>query len=198
MQLREARLLAIPFALLAVLLRLAQGLWVHPSTRDTGRLLQLAVSGAAFAVSLFLPVLIYWLITRQFWKRPAAWSPGFSAGPSLSQRGIFTIMLGWQAGNALDFARESSLGWGGLVFLAAALVFLAGAIAAPMINRHSVRLDPDGITYQGLLRRRRTRWDEPFRVPTGGLHIDPAYLSVSLNFYRTHPERRAELAEVTV
>src|SRR5689334_12384664 len=191
MQLRKARLIAIPFALLAILLRVAQGLWVHPSARDTGRPAQLAIFGAAFVVSLFLPILVYWLITRQFRKRPAAWSPGFSAGPAPHRHGILAIMLGWQAGNALDFARDPSLGWGGLVFLAAALTFLAGAIAAPMINRPSVQLDQDGITFLGLLRRRRTRWDEPFRVPTGGLHIDPAYLSVGLNLYRDHPERRA-------
>lgn len=188
---RTARLLAIPFALLACLLLLAVRSWVHPHL-SVG--LSLAVFGVAYLVQLGLPFGGYLLLTRRFRKGPATWGPEFSAGPSPQMTGTIVIMVGWQVGNAIDFAQDLRedpvLVTVGLVF---AVVLLVCAVLLAVTDRPRLDLTPAGLTFRGLIRRRSATWDEPFLIPAHRLFIDRDFLNFTRSYYRHAWTRRDEI-----
>ncbi|WP_436530958.1 PH domain-containing protein [Actinoplanes sp. HUAS TT8] len=195
MAIRTARLLALPFALLACVLRVAGQAWAHPGSFRSTFLTFLVVH----LISLVLPTVAYVLVTRPVRKRPAAWGPDFSAGPNPQTRGILAVVLGWNAGFALVQVGDTG-GTGLDVFmLVFGLLTLVTAVVVALNERPTVTIGPAGITVRGWFGSRRAGWDEPIRLPVAKLHIDPGFLARSLAFYRAHPEHRAELvAEVPV
>ncbi|MET8549641.1 hypothetical protein ABZ356_17760 [Micromonospora zamorensis] len=107
--------------------------------------------------------------------------------------------------------------------IAVPAVVLAGAAAVLLLNRPRLTLDRNGITKQSVTRRTFLRWDRllpggppapprgaatitlqrqpatpggppvPSPLPTGPLHVDPAFLAETIRHYVEHPEHRAAI-----
>ncbi|MFF0470648.1 hypothetical protein ACFYPX_24835 [Micromonospora zamorensis] len=107
--------------------------------------------------------------------------------------------------------------------IAIPVVVLAGTAAVLLLNRPRLTLDRNGITKQSVTRRTFLRWDRllpggppaptrnaatitiqrqpatpggppvPSPLPTGPLHVDPAFLAETIRHYVEHPEHRAAI-----
>ncbi|WP_433789164.1 hypothetical protein [Actinoplanes sp. CA-252034] len=209
MSARAARLLAVPFVLVACALRLVSSLWVEPFTWNVepfalGLLAILSLLGG----SLGLPLSGYLLLTGQARKRPAAWQADagarrFVAGPSPSWAGSSAVVLGWMAGGLLptervpgeDRKRIAELG----LFTQAAVVLAVAALLFAIwlvLGRWPwLALDRDGVTISKIVGERRIPWADlpPEKVRERGLHIDPAFLSFTFRAYREDPSARAAI-----
>ncbi|WP_221321787.1 hypothetical protein [Actinoplanes sp. L3-i22] len=201
---RTARLLVLPFALAACALDFATHLWIQPLAWRLGSgNLAFVTAMAILAASAFLPLGLYLLVARRARKPPAVWQrpgagPVFSAGPAAR---VSLIWVGWVIGSVVPTERVPNEARARLVeidpvvtvFLVIGLLTLILLVVTALSDRPVLELTPDGITGRDLLRRRRAGWDdEPFKTPRW-LHIDPAFLAFTLDFYRTRPERRAEI-----
>ncbi|NYF54438.1 PH domain-containing protein [Micromonospora purpureochromogenes] len=176
---RTARLLALPFALAAIALRLGIEFWLKPLTWRMGiDAVSLLVFVAGTAGSILLPVAGYRLFTRAVRRRPATFrvEPAgrrFTAPTAPAWAGPWSIIVAWLAGGLLltervpgedrvrFFETGAALVWNVLAVVAV-LVFVALAL---LDGRPRLTLDEAGITVRGLVRRRTVRWD---RLLPGG------------------------------
>ncbi|GIF42865.1 hypothetical protein BC793_124110 [Actinoplanes xinjiangensis] len=171
---RTARLLAVPFVVLAFVLRLAEVLWFRPLLwRLDSFSLHAALGLAAIGAALAGPLGAYFLLTRRVRSQPATWhlDPGarsFSVGPSHAT-GYRAVFIGWAAAGLILVERvpfqehmriADEVAPSALTVPLAVLALLL-AIAFIMADRRSVTLDEDGVTLQGWLRRARIRWVDP-------------------------------------
>ncbi|MEU4161481.1 hypothetical protein [Actinoplanes sp. NPDC026670] len=210
MSARAARLLAVPFVLLACALRFAEDLWLQTLTWGiepgwAGLLVAFAVLG----VTLGAPLAGYLLVTRQARKRPAAWeiSPDgrrFVAGSSPAGMGASAVIIGWMAGGLVptervpgeDQKRIAELGAFTTVMTVLAVLVLVFALWLVVGRWPWLEPDREAVTIKRLIRVTRTPWDEvpadlrEIKVPGGGLHIAPKFLGFTLQTYQTDPARR--------
>jgi hypothetical protein len=174
MSARVARLLAVPFAVLAFALRIGETLWLQPfalriASPDVSLLAYLGLVAASLAV----PAGSYLLLTGQARKRRATWQLDdrgrrFTAPASPHWVGPWAIGLGWAAGGLSatervpnqDRMRIAQLGALTTVSVVLAAAVLALALLMLLVNRPCLHLDPDGITLHRIVTQVRTRWDE--------------------------------------
>ncbi|SCF00453.1 PH domain-containing protein [Micromonospora purpureochromogenes] len=176
---RTARLLALPFALAATLLRIGVEFWLKPFAwrLESGAVSSL-VWAAGTAGSILAPAAGYLLLTRAVRRRPATFrvDPAgrhFTAPAAPAWAGPWSIIVSWLAGGLLltervpgedrvrFFESGDALVWNVLAVLAV-LVFV---VLVLLDARPRLTLDETGITVRGLVRRRTVRWD---RLLPGG------------------------------
>jgi hypothetical protein len=210
MSARAARLLAVPFVVLACALRFAESLWLQTLTWGiepgwAGLLVAFAVLG----VTLGAPLAGYLLVTRQARRRPAAWeiSPDgrrFVAGPSPAGMGASAVAIGWMAGGLVptervpgeDQKRIAELGAFTPVMTVIAVLCLLGALWLVVGRWPWLELDREAVTIKRLVRVTRTPWDEipadlrELKLPSRSLHITPRLLGFTIDTYRGDPARR--------
>ncbi|WP_203755290.1 PH domain-containing protein [Actinoplanes cyaneus] len=198
---RIARLLALPCALLALVLHLAQEVWISPRAWHLSADWGLLIYAAAIIVELGVPSAIYALIVRRAGKRPAAWSSAFLAEPSPSWSGYWVIFLAWWTVSGLVFERARGEDHAHLAPLdpvtGLVLVLSVAAVILALVlsigNRPRLQLHPDGITVHGLVGRRRAGWDGLIKIHPERLHIDREFLNFTLWYYRAFPAYRAAI-----
>ncbi|WP_189335689.1 hypothetical protein [Actinoplanes ianthinogenes] len=198
---RATRLLALPCALLALLLHLAQEVWVSPRSWGLSLDWGVLVFAAALIVELGVPFAIYALVVWRTRKRPASWSFEFVAEPSPSWSGCLAIYLGWWAGGGLELERTPGRSYAHFVpldavtglSLALAVVALVLAVVLSVDGRPGLQMRPEGITVRGLLGRRHAGWDGTLKIRPERLHIDRDFLNFTLWYYRANPASRAEI-----
>ncbi|GAB1693677.1 hypothetical protein [Krasilnikovia sp. M28-CT-15] len=234
-----ARLIAVPFALLAFALRVVTEFWVSPLALPLRPWpVSLAATVAAALAAVLIPLGGFWLCTRPAWRRPAAW--GVDAGrrrfvADLTPRwaGPQAVLVGWLGGGMVphervpgtDRVRIADLGVATDIWIVLAVVTLVAGVALVLAGRPRLILDPHGVTLRALWTRRRFGWDELvpggpppqakpnprvitlYRCPPAGspgpllpwhlsadrLHVDPAFLALSLRRYLDHPEHRSAI-----
>ncbi|MEH1059043.1 PH domain-containing protein [Micromonospora sp. CPCC 206171] len=176
---RTARLLALPFALAAFLLRIGVEFWLKPLTwRIDSTAVALLGWAAGTAGSVLVPVAGYLLLTRAVRRRPATFQvdpagPRFTAPAAPAWAGPWSILTSWLAGGLLItervpgedrvrfFESGEALVWNVLAVLAVLLV--VGLVLSD--ERPRLTLDEAGITVRGLVRGRTLRWG---RLLVGG------------------------------
>jgi hypothetical protein len=168
----SARLVAVPFVLLAFALRPAERLWAEPLTwRLESAVLGLIVALGFLAVSVAIPIGLYLLVTRPARRRPATWqldragrrfvAPARSFGP-------FAVVAGWTAGGVIltervpnrDRMRIATFGYGPVNSVALAVVLLAVVLVLLLLGRPVLALDPVTLVVRRVKRPVRIRWDE--------------------------------------
>jgi hypothetical protein len=198
---RTARLLALPFALLALVLHLAQVVWVSPRAWHLSVNQGLLVYAVAVILELGVPFGIYALIVRRAGKRPATWGPAFRAELSPWWSGYLAISSAWYAGGAVELdrmpgeshAHPAPLDSVSGLFLALGVVALALAVVLSVSGGPWLELHPDGITVRGVLGRRRAGWDGLLKIRPERLHIDRDFLDFTLWYFRAYPVNRAAI-----
>ncbi|PWU46265.1 hypothetical protein DLE60_16645 [Micromonospora globispora] len=196
MSVNLARVLALPFGLLAFALRLAAMFWVMPLTwhtrsADAGLLVWLT----ALAASALAPVGLYLLLTRPVPRRPASFQlddrhGGFVAPASPHELGPLVIVVLWVAPGSMvtervpngDGLRFAQFDYATLVSAAVVALLFVPAVVLLLVNRPRLALDPDGITVQRMTSRRRIGWNE---LAPGGPPPPTARKARYLTLYRT-------------
>ncbi|MER6595833.1 PH domain-containing protein [Micromonospora purpureochromogenes] len=173
---RTARLLALPLALAAILLRIGVEFGLKPWTwrLDSGAV-GLLVLAAALAGSIVAPVAGYLLLTRAVRRRPATFrvDPAgrcFTAPAAPAWAGPWSIIVAWLAGGVLLTERVPGEDKVRFVASGDALVWNVLAVVAVLVfvvlvlldDRPRLTLDEAGITVRGLVRGRTVRWDRLF------------------------------------
>ncbi|MBQ0895868.1 PH domain-containing protein [Micromonospora sp. U56] len=176
---RTARLLALPFALAAVLLRIGVEFWLKPLTwRIDSTAVALLAWAAGIAGSIVVPAVGHLLLTREARRRPATFridSAGrrFTAPAAPAWAGPWSAMVSWLAAGLLItervpgedrvrfFESGDALVWNVLAVVAVLVVVLLVLLD----DRPRLTLDEAGITVRGLVRGRTVRWD---RLLPGG------------------------------
>lgn len=212
MSARAARLLAVPFALLAFVLRIYEALWLEPLTWG----IEPSAAGVLAALGLVLgalavPLLTYRRLTRAAREIPSAWridteGRRFFVEPAPVWKGSFAIMLAWLAPGAIPMERvpheeQRRIAEFGAYTTAGeilAVLLLLLALVMLLVNRPSLALDADGVTVQWYLRRTGVRWaDTPaLRIPGRGLAITSRFLAFSIDTYRDDPEARNRIGTI--
>lgn len=171
MSARGARLAAIPFVVLAFVLRPVQSLWVLPlSWRVEPVGLSVLLATGVLAFGLLLTIGAYLLLVRRARTRPATWRVDprrrrfvAPAHPVLS--GAYAIVASWVLGGGVITERVPGedrmrlADFGALTTAGACLVVVAIAVTL-LVERPRLVLDPDGLALRSVLRRLRIRWDE--------------------------------------
>lgn len=160
---RAARRLAIPFVLLAFVLRPATTLWLEPITWRLGSdALGLLVRCLLSAASLALPLLAYLVVSRPGRQRPATWllgSSSFTAGASAKWAAPWTIILGWAAGGLIatervpdqERMRLTEVQPVATISLVCALLVLGASFILLLLDRPTLTLNAAGLTLQRYL-----------------------------------------------
>lgn len=169
MSARTARLLAVPFAVLAFALRLAEALWLRPLAWRTGAS-GLGIDLAILAASLIVPLGGYLLLTRRARKRQASWrldpdARRLFAGPTPYGMAA-SVWGGWGAAGVVpvervpneDRARIADSVLPGPVAIPLALLLLLLVVVVPLLTRPTMALDREGITVRGWIRCTRLLW----------------------------------------
>jgi hypothetical protein len=200
----RARLLALPFVLLAMGLCLFVEFWVEPRVASLPLLL------CALGGSIAAPLLGYRLLTRRALRRPAFWIDEQRMLAPASPRWLanYSMSLAWACagnlpkehvggGTAWRLAYESTHDRMVMALLTLGVVFAFWPLLA---DRPQLSLGPDGITVRNLVSGYRIGWDEiesvsprtpnmpvrlvdrrrPRRLPTASLHIDPVFLAAEI------------------
>lgn len=196
MSVNRIRLLALPFGLLALALRLATTLWVMPLTwQMRPALVGLPSWLAALAASLAVPVGLYHLsVLRSVPRRPASFRLDrgtFLAPAAPHDIGGAAIILLWIAGGAVltervpggDRMRLAEFDEAALISILTVVVLSVLAVVLLLVDRPWVALSPDGITVQRLTSRRFIGWPE---LAPGGPPPPPGRRPRTLWLYRTN------------
>ncbi|MFI1989139.1 hypothetical protein [Actinoplanes sp. NPDC020271] len=206
MSARAARLLSLPFVVLAFLLQLVLKFWVQPLTwRMDSTAGSLVVAVVAFAATMVVPLGIYLLLIRRVEKQPAEWRTAFSVDALPRWAGRTAILIAWISGSAIPVeatpgtkaARLMALDPVNAVLLTFALLGLIVAVMISVSGRPALELRPDGITVRNLLLRKRTGWGGPIKIRPERLNIDRDFLDFTLWYYCAFPAARATIGTET-
>ncbi|MFG1604944.1 hypothetical protein [Actinoplanes sp. NPDC049265] len=178
MSARVAVLIAVPFAVLAFVLRLGGVLWWQPVTWRLGMVPGMLAFLGAFAASIGIPLAAYLLATRAARRKPATWqldttNRRFFAPVSPASAGPRAILLGWIAGAAIptermpghNAMRIAHLGVVTTIGTVVSALLLLAAMLILLLNRPSLSLDPCGLTLYRLVGRTSIPWTN--LVPSG-------------------------------
>ncbi|MEV4275035.1 hypothetical protein [Actinoplanes xinjiangensis] len=209
---RAARLLAVPFIVLAFLCRFGAALRLEPLTWGVDpSVLGLPAFLLLSAATLGVPLGIYLLLSRHARVRPSSWRADTGrrlvVGPTPVGTAFQVILVGWMAGGLIptervpgeDQKRVADLGAYTTVMTALAVLALLVAVWIVMGSRPWLALDRDTVTIKRIVRETRIRWEDlpadlrDLRIPTARLHIAPEFLDFSLRTYREDPARRAAI-----
>ncbi|BEL03494.1 hypothetical protein Q0Z83_016850 [Actinoplanes sichuanensis] len=213
MSARAARLSAVPFVLLAFVLRFVESLWLQPLTwRFESDAAGFLAAILMWTTTLGVPLGIFLLVTRKARKRPVAWDIGatgrrFTAEPAVAGTGVRAVFIGWLAGGLVptervpgeERKRIAELGSFTTVMTVLAVVFLLVAIWLVVGRWPWLALDREAVTFRRVFRTTRTPWDDlpadlvDLKIPGPGLHIDPRFLGFSIHTYQHEPARREEI-----
>ncbi len=175
-----ARLIALPFALSALGLRVLETFWVTPLTWQIEPWpLAFGAWVATVLGSVGLPLAGYLLLTRRARRREATWQiePGGPGGPDAvlfaahaapRWTGTWAIVAGWVAGTGLitervpggDQMRIAEFGHAFGVSIVLVGIMCLLVVALVVSDRPRLTLDWGGVTLQRYLGRQRLAWDE--------------------------------------
>jgi hypothetical protein len=216
---RAARAAALPFALLAIALRLVAEFWLEPPS-------WWAMGG--FVASAGLPLGAYLVLTRRARRLPAAFDIDavgrqFIAPATPRWFGPWTVFAGWIVGNLVAVAPAPDARFP-YVTAVAAVAGLASITIVALRQRPWLSLSTAGITDQRPVKRLTIKWDElvpgypqppatrnpkqltvhswtastagaftPLHLSVRDWHVDPAFLAHTIRTYVEHSQRRAAI-----
>jgi len=208
-----ARLLALPFVLLAFALEQVHEFWIKPL------IWQQFESGwaatAAWVLSLLatvtIPLCVYLLLTRRAGRRMADWQVDqdgrrFTASTASRRLGAWAVVLGYMAGGlpitervpGENRVRFADFDYGTPISIAAAVIALVVIVVLVLLGRPDIALDPEAITLRQVWGRRRIPWEHS-GTPTldqfsaDRFQVDPAFLAYTVWYYTGYPGCRAEI-----
>jgi len=162
---RAARAAALPFALLAIALRLVVAFWLEPlSLRVASQAVGFLLAMGGFVASVALPLGTYLLLTRRARSLPAAFDIDavgrqFIAPATPRWFAPWTVFAGWIAGNLVAVACVPDAPFPYATGVAA-VVALASITNFALRQRPSLALSTAGITDQRQAKRLMINWDE--------------------------------------
>jgi hypothetical protein len=169
-----ARLLALPFVLLAFGLRLVLEFWITPLTwRLDSAWALLAAWIVSLAASVAIPLGAYLLLTRRARLRQATWQLDgaghrFSATVSPRWVGPWAIIMGFLAGGLIvtervpgeNRMRVADFDYAAPISLVLVITMLAAIILLVLLDRPRIVLDPEAITLRFVRGVLRIPWTE--------------------------------------
>ena len=162
---RAARAAALPFALLAIALRLVVAFWLEPlSLRVEPQAAGLLLAMGGFLASAGLPLGTYLLLTRRARRLPAAFDIDavgrqFIAPATPRWFAPWTVFGGWIVGNLVAVARVPDAHFPYVTGIAA-VVGLVSITTVALRHRPLLALSTAGITDQRPVKRLTITWDE--------------------------------------
>lgn len=236
-----ARFAAVPFGLFAFVGRWLVTFWVQPLTwRIEPASVAIAVALTALAVSVAVPLLLYSRVISPLRSRPTSMDVDanrsrFFVPASPHYAGLQTITFMWLGGGLVmvervpngDHMRVAEFPEAIPVSVIGVVLSFAVAALALFLNRHSVALEPTGLTIQRMRRQSKIRWEDlapggpppppkpstknmrlyfkspqpkqpAFQdVPVAWLHVDPEFLAAAIRHYVEQPAQRTAIGTGT-